>query len=111
MARNRIVIEQVLCDICGEETAEPIAVLLGWDKEQWQLDLCEKDNESVGRTFDSWIANGRKVTAALRAKKASDGGRGGNAAIREWALANGFAVGTKGRLSREVGDAYRDAHP
>ena len=109
MARNRIVLEQVLCDICGEETQEPTSVVLGWGKEQWQLDLCETDNESVGRTFDGWITNGRKV-ASRRARKASDSGPASNAAIRDWAQANGFNVGTKGRLSQAVRDAYTEAH-
>ncbi|HET9444204.1 MAG TPA: histone-like nucleoid-structuring protein Lsr2 [Acidimicrobiales bacterium] len=110
MARNRIVVEQVLCDICGEETNEPTTVILGWGKEQWQVDLCERDNESVGRTFDSWLTNGRKVSSSRRAKKTSDAGPTSNAAVREWALANGFTVGTKGRLSQAVRDAYADAH-
>ncbi|WP_317951516.1 histone-like nucleoid-structuring protein Lsr2 [Curtobacterium sp. 'Ferrero'] len=33
------------------------------------------------------------------------------AAIRAWASANGFDVGTRGRLPREVSDAFAAAHP
>ncbi len=32
------------------------------------------------------------------------------AAIRAWAIANGFKVGVRGRLSAEVKDAYYKAH-
>jgi DNA polymerase-3 subunit epsilon len=30
--------------------------------------------------------------------------------VRTWALANGHAVGVRGRLSRDVLEAYADAH-
>lgn len=53
------------------------AVVLGWGKEQWQLDLCGADNAKISKTFDGWIDSGRKVRArkarTARAAKAADG--------------------------------------
>ena len=63
MARQQQVIETVTCDMCGKPTEDASTVVLGWGKDQWQLDLCQADNTKMGKTFDGWIAGGRKVRA------------------------------------------------
>ena len=132
MARNRVVVEQVICDVCGKESDDAAAVTLGWGKEQWELDLCTSDHDSIGGTFDDWIAKGRKVSgrAARRPRSTGAGGSGGagsnsggdsgsagnggggesaSSAIREWGQANGWTVGAKGRISRTLREAYEAA--
>ena len=61
MARQQRVLETVICDMCGKEADNAATVVLGWGREQWQLDLCDTDNAKVSKTFDEWIAGGRKV--------------------------------------------------
>ncbi len=63
MARQQQVIETVYCDMCGKQAEDSSTVVLGWGKDQWQLDLCQADNTKIGKTFDGWIAGGRKVRA------------------------------------------------
>lgn len=70
MARQQQVIETVICDMCGKQTDEASTVVLGWGKDQWQLDLCKADNTKIGKTFDTWIAGGRKVRARRASGKA-----------------------------------------
>jgi hypothetical protein len=105
MARQRTILETFTCDVCGAESPEVTTVTLGWGKDQWELDLCEKDNAAVSKTFDSWIENGRKVSRRTRGA-ASSSGVGDTAAIREWALANKMNVAPRGRISAEVREAY-----
>jgi hypothetical protein len=63
MARQQRVVETVTCDVCGKETENATTVVLGWGKEQWELDLCDEDNAKVSETFDGWIRGARKVRA------------------------------------------------
>ena len=64
MARRQRVLETVTCDICGKDMDDADTIVLGWGKEQWELDLCDADNEQISKTFDSWIAGGRRVRAS-----------------------------------------------
>jgi hypothetical protein len=108
MARKRTVIEEITCDLCGKVTDDATTVTLGWGRDQWSLDLCDKDNADVSKVFDSWIEQGTKVTGrsgGARGRHAG-GGTGENDAMRTWARSNGFTVGTKGRISQEIRDAY-----
>ena len=109
MARNRVVVEQVVCDVCGKEIEHPTSVILGWGREQWELDLCDDDHDAIGATFDEWIAKGAKVggRAPRRSRPAAEGSDSG--AIREWAQANGLTVGAKGRISQKIRAAYEAA--
>lgn len=77
MARQRQIIETVICDICGKETSDAQTVTLGWGREQWELDLCRADNDKISTQFDKWIESGRKV----RARPSS--GRSSTAAAKE----------------------------
>lgn len=123
MARQRQIIETVTCDVCGETTDDPTGVTLGWGREQWELDLCPTHNAELSRDFERWTANarraagrggaggssGRRSSGSSASASSSNGGDIG--AIREWARANGFKVGDKGRIAAEVREAYAAANP
>ena len=122
MARQRQIIETVTCDVCGEETDDPTGVTLGWGREQWELDLCPAHNAELSSDFERWTANARRATGRSSGGRGGSGGAGGSGrsgrgsgngdigAIREWARANGFKVGEKGRISAEVREAYEAAN-
>lgn len=112
MARQRQIIETVTCDVCGTQTDDATAVTLGWGREQWELDLCAKDNADLSAQFDQWTSKARRV--GNRSARSGGGGRssGGGSdanAVREWAKSNGYKVGDKGRISAEVREAYAAA--
>ena len=112
MARQRQIIETVTCDVCGQTTDDPTNVTLGWGREQWELDLCPTHNAELSQQFDQWTANARRTSSASGSR-----GRGTKAspadvaAVREWAKANGFKVGDKGRIASDVRAAYAAANP
>lgn len=110
MARKRIITESITCDICGSETDEATTVTLGWDKDQWELDLCDKDNTAISKAFDAWIDKGRKVSRRTRRTAGSSTSASETAAIREWALAKKLTTATKGRISAEIREAYAAAN-
>ena len=114
MARHRQIIETVTCDVCGAQTDDATSVTLGWGREQWELDLCAKDNAELSAAFDGWTSKARRVSG--RSARGSGGSRssgsgGSNAnTVREWAKSNGYKVGEKGRISAEVREAYAAAN-
>jgi hypothetical protein len=55
----------------------------------------------------SWAKGAGKAVKAAPAKKAAPGV---NNAIRDWAASKGMKVSDRGRISREVQDAYNAAH-
>ncbi|HVF31640.1 MAG TPA: histone-like nucleoid-structuring protein Lsr2 [Acidimicrobiales bacterium] len=121
MARQRQIIETVTCDVCGEETDDPTGMTLGWGREQWELDLCPTHNAELSQDFERWTANARRASGRGGGRRSSGGGRpgaigsagaGGNVgAVREWAKANGYQVGEKGRIAADVRAAYAAANP
>ena len=120
MARQRQIIETVTCDICGETTDDATAVTLGWGREQWELDLCPTHNAELSRQFDEWTSKARRATGRSSSRSSSSGGGGSRAAtfgttsdanaVREWAKANGYKVGDKGRIAADVRQAYDAAN-
>jgi hypothetical protein len=110
VARQRQIIETVTCDVCGQTTDDPTSVTLGWGREQWELDLCPTHNAELSQQFDRWTANARRTSGgrggSQRSQPASD-----TTAVREWAKANGYKVGDKGRIAADVRAAYAAANP
>jgi hypothetical protein len=96
-------------DIDGSEGAETITFAL--DGVSYEIDLSAKNAGKLRDAFAVWVGSARKVgrggssTAARGSRRAS---RSGNdtAAVRAWAKENGYEVSERGRISREVMEAY-----
>ena len=107
------VIHQLISDLSGVEIPEGDGetVSFGFQGTNYQVDLTNKELEKLEKALQPYIdiatqvkrtrtvGNIRKVSAPAD-----------NAAIREWANANGFKVGDRGRIPAEVKDAYDAAH-
>ncbi|MBW3613946.1 MAG: Lsr2 family protein [Actinobacteria bacterium] len=93
MAREQHLVETVVCDICGKNAEEATTVVLGWGKEQWELDLCQTDISKVTKTFERWITGGRKVRANRstgKSAKTAKGGSRGNGSDWDYLESVGF---------------------
>jgi nucleoid-associated protein Lsr2 len=99
-------------DIDGGEAAETVAFDLA-DK-NYEIDLSETHAAKLRDVLAPYVAaarwarssptaRGRRTTAA---RPSAD--RQETAAIREWAAANGFEVGTRGRIAANVREAYEN---
>jgi hypothetical protein len=94
-------------DVDGTEGAETVTFSL--DGVSYEIDLSQKNAAKMRDAFASWVANARKVgRGSSSVARASRRTRSGNdtAAIRAWAKENGYEVSERGRISRQVMDAY-----
>ncbi len=74
MARTQQVVETVTCDLCGRPADPELTTALGWNGEQWQLDLCRADHRRVAGQFDKWIAKGETMRSSRgRRRRAQNG--------------------------------------
>ena len=111
-------------DVEGGDAVETITFAL--DGVSYEIDLNEKNAQSMREALAPWVGHARKTTgrspAAGRGSRgrarsggasggASDGGAGEDtAAVRVWARENGHQVNDRGRVSGTVLEAYRAAH-
>lgn len=99
-------------DLDGSDGAETVSFAL--DGVSYEIDLSEKNAAKLRNDFAAWVGNARKVgrgASSPSSARAARRSRGGNdtAAIRAWAKKNGYEVSERGRISREVMDAYAAA--
>jgi len=94
-------------DIDGSEASETVS--FGLDGRQYAIDLSKKHAKQLRDALAAFVAaarrgTGRRSSAPRAARPAAD--REQNAAIRQWAKANGQAISTRGRIPQAVMEAY-----
>lgn len=78
------------------------------DREQYEIDLSDANYEKLRTALREFMAAGKLVSRPGPNRRASRD-RAQLAKIREWANENGYQVGAKGRIPREVEAAYEAA--
>jgi hypothetical protein len=108
MARRTIV--HLEDDLSGGAAEESVRFAL--DGRSFEIDLSEKNAAQLRQTLAPYISAGRPQRA-IRGLGSGSGGFAGDdldpAAVRAWANANGYPVRARGRVSRELKEAYRAA--
>ena len=99
-------ITRLIDDVDGSEASE--TVMFGLDGTAYEIDLNEKNASALRDALSLYVAHGRK---AARARAGSRGGSakssGSDASeVRAWARDNGFKVSERGRVPREVVEAF-----
>lgn len=100
-------------DIDGSDAEE--TVNFGIDGAQYEIDLSTKNAERLREVLSPYLAHARR-TGGRRARSAGAGrakvaaGSAAPADIRAWARENGWDVPDRGRVSKEVREAYESAH-
>jgi hypothetical protein len=108
MARRTIV--HLEDDLSGGAAEESVRFAL--DGRLFEIDLSEKNAAQLRQILAPYIRAGRPVRGVLgRSRRAAnhDGDGVDPATVRAWANANGYAVSTRGRVSRELREAYHAA--
>ncbi|HLS03575.1 MAG TPA: Lsr2 family protein [Actinomycetales bacterium] len=97
-------------DIDGSEAAETISFAL--DGVNYEMELSEENAEKLRNELGVWIKNARRVSGRLARGRRSSVTRvsSNSATIREWARANGYTVNERGRLPKEIVDAFEAAN-
>ncbi len=108
MARRTIV--HLEDDLSGGEADESVS--FGLDGRSFEIDLSEKNAAQLREMLAPYISAGRPIRAGRGTGRRSAGHEGDlePATVRSWASANGYTVSTRGRVSRELREAYRAAH-
>lgn len=90
-------------DIDGTEDAESQTFSVNSDV--WEIDLSDDNAQKLHAALAPFIEHARKVGKSTTPKRASRA-KGASKAIREWAVANGHEVPSRGRIPQTVVDAY-----
>jgi len=86
--------------------------VFGLDGVQYEIDLAPANMDAIRPVLDNLAAKGRRIDAKGKTRKASTGSKPATSEaskVREWARANGFTVGDRGRMPAEVTEAYAKA--
>lgn len=104
-------------DIDGSEAAETITYTI--NGQDYEIDLSEENAQRFYDIFGQYIERSRRVerqTAPTRRGRGNGRRRGGGNGrndipqIRQWAETNGYEVSARGRIKKEIIDAYDEAH-
>ena len=95
-------------DFDGTEGASTLR--FGLDGTEYEVDLSPEHEQQFRDFVQAYVNVGRKVAAGRRGvRKPSSGSKTKPSAlheIREWARAQGYDVGERGRIPQEIKDAY-----
>ena len=80
-------------DLGGAGKAEPVTLSL--NGRTIQIDLNKRNKETLERHLEKYFAAGEEILNAVP--------------IREWAVENGFKIGVRGRISKEIEAAFLKA--
>lgn len=94
-------------DIDGGRADETVSFAL--DGVSYEIDLASRRAEELRAALAPWVAKARRATAKRGRSSGSSSG-GDVAKIRAWARAHGHSVNERGRISREIREAYEAAN-
>ena len=96
-------------DIDGSDAIETVTFAL--DGKSYEIDLSTANAERLRAAVEDFRAKARPLGGRVAAKPARKRAASGNATdIRAWALAQGMAVSSRGRVPAEIRTAYEAAH-
>lgn len=110
----------VTCDLEDGDVGASDSLSFTYGGKTYTLDLCRKHLEEVKGQLERYAGAGHSAARGARGRRrAAASGRGSRAsrpaasargesqaAIREWARSQGYAVGDRGRIPGEVRAAY-----
>lgn len=98
-------------DLSGGDATETVEFAL--DGVTYEIDLSDANAAKLREDFAQWVGVARR-SGGRRQTRRSRGGSGASredlAKVREWGRENGFKVSERGRVSRELQEAYAAAH-
>ena len=104
-------------DLDGSEATQTLQYMI--DGQEYEIDLSEENVQRFHEALEPFVSNSREVerrpapvrrSRGDRRRRSSASGRDDIPQIREWAQANGYEVSARGRIKKEVLDAYDEAH-
>lgn len=107
MARKVQVI--LVDDIDGSEAKRTVTFAL--DGKGYEIDLNDANLERLNEALAPFVQKARRTAGAVRRGGGRAPASGGDAsAVRSWAREQGYEVSDRGRVPKEIRDAYDAAH-
>jgi len=104
-SRTLVILED---DLDGGEATQ--TVQLGYQGAQYEVDLSDKNADKLAKALQPFLEAGRRVGGRKRSTARAASADASPSDIREWAVANGYEVSARGRVSAAVREAYEAAH-
>ncbi|BDI23803.1 Lsr2 family protein [Herbiconiux sp. L3-i23] len=107
---------QVIDDLDGAVITDGTGGTIGFTIEgkSYEIDLSGENTEKLYAALEPYIEKARSVHSAprprVRSSSSSSNSRDKLQDIREWAKAHGHDVATRGRISKEIQEAYARAN-
>lgn len=100
-------------DLSGGEATETVEFAL--DGVTYEVDLSDSNAARLRDDFAQWIGVARRSGGRRQTRRQGRGGSSGAsrdelARIREWGRENGYKVSDRGRVSKDLQEAYAAAH-
>lgn len=103
-------VEVVLIDDMDGSIAEEV-VTFALDGVQYEIDLSKDNAAKLRDSLQEWIENARRAGGRrVTGRRPAAGRRSDLNEIRQWGRDNGFQVSDRGRVSRELEEAYDRAN-
>ncbi len=104
------VIVETVDDLDGSVITDGSAgtVAFSFQGKSYEIDLSAENREKLAAALDPYISKARPTGQRGRASAPQPRSSGGNRLqeIREWARSNGYTVSDRGRISKEIQEAY-----
>ena len=102
---------QLVDDFSGDPIGdgEGRTIRFAFDGAEYEIDLTNSNIEEFSNALEDYVRASRRVSG--RRKSGAQAGRGGNsetAAIREWAESQGLKVASRGRISADIVERYKN---
>jgi hypothetical protein len=111
MARKVTLVDDYIDD--GATVADAGTITFGLEGKNYEIDLSKASATKLRGQFAPWINKARPVGGKRKPPAPATASRLSPdelQARREWAKANGYTVADKGRIAREILDAFENAH-
>ena len=102
-------------DLDGSEATQTITFVI--DGQEYAIDLSDENIQRFHAALEPFVSASRPVERRVASTRRRDGRRRSGSRwrddipqIRAWAEANGYEVSARGRIKKEVLDAYDEAH-
>jgi hypothetical protein len=109
MAKRQVV--TITDDIDGRAGAQTVS--FAYAGRSYEIDLGERNKAKLEKGLEPFIAAARRVGGPGRSasrKGATTAATPDRQAVRAWAAEHGYEVSGRGRISKSVLEAYRQAH-
>ena len=94
-------------DLDGKEIAAGgQTIVFAYQGTEYAIDLNDKNADKLERVLAPYIAAARRTGGRTTRRPRTSAKPTDNGAIREWARNNGYQVSDRGRVSREIQEAY-----